>query len=479
MKITAATLVLILLPFTILVVVCILQRMRLVLLRQRLSSSMHNTVEINHFLSLFSRNLKGGQNLAEWMNVTARYVAERIDARSVCIFIRTDGVYKAAGISGLFPLVRKSLSLNYAMTKPKYLLEQLKGETFRPGDGIIGEVAQTRKDIILENAMEDPRVLSYEPVIPVDCLMAVPLIDEGEVVGVICAVNTTETEMDHFTADQIARFKFIATQALLAQNVLDAYSHLAEQQRISQELNFARVLQQSLLPKSMPVWGRFSVHAFSRASKEVSGDFYDFVELDKNRLMVIIGDACGKGIPACMVMTMTRSYIRANMKHFVSLKDFLSDLNDNLYKVTGDERYVTLACCILNREDFSFEYARAGHTELMLFVREHLRSFYPDGSGIGLLPSEFTSFDTFSMEFTPGMRAFLFTDGLNEATDAREHKEEFGVKRLRKLFQDSCSKNVTPDEFFNNTLKEIEDFAGYENGEGQEDDLTMVMIRHL
>ena len=83
------------------------------------------------------------------------------------------------------------------------------------------------------------------------------------------------------------------------------------------------------------------------------------------------------------------------------------------------------------------------------------------------------------MEFTPGMRAFLFTDGLNEATDAREHREEFGVKRLRKLFQDSCSKNVTPDEFFNNTLKEIEDFAGYENGEGQEDDLTMVMIRHL
>ena len=479
MKITAATLVLILLPFSILVLVCIFQRIRLNLLRQRLSSAMHNTVEISHFLSLFSRNLKGGQNLAEWMNVTARYVAERIDARSVCIFIRTDGVFKAAGLSGLFPLVRKNLSLNYAMTKPKYLLEQIKGESFRPGDGIIGEVAQTRKEIILENAMEDPRILSYEPVIPVDCLMAVPLIDEGEVVGVICAVNTAETERDHFSADQIARFRFIATQALLARNVLDAYSHLAEQQRISQELNFARVLQQSLLPDSMPVWGRFSIHAFSRASKEVSGDFYDFVELDKNRLMVLIGDACGKGIPACMVMTMTRSYIRANIKHFVSLKDFLSDLNDNLYQVTGDERYVTLACCILNRENFTFEYARAGHTELMLFIRDHLRTFYPDGSGIGLLPSEFTSFDTFNMEFTPGMSAFLFTDGLNEATDAREHQEEFGVKRLRKLFQDSCSKNVTPDEFFRNTLREIEEFAGYENGEGQEDDLTMVMIRHL
>ncbi|MBP5182306.1 MAG: SpoIIE family protein phosphatase [Lentisphaeria bacterium] len=479
MKITLATLILFLLPFAVLLIMCVVQRMRLVLLRQRLSSAMHNTVEMNHFLSLFSRNLKGGQNFNEWMNITARYVAERVDARSVCIFLRSGEVFKAAGISGLFPLVRKSLSLNYAMTKPKYLLEQLKGETFLPGDGIIGEVAQTGRDIILENAMDDPRVLSYEPVIPVDCLMAVPLINEGEVVGVMCAVNTTENERDSFSADQIARFKFIATQVLLAQNVLDAYSHLAEQQRLSQELNFARVLQQSLLPQSMPVWGRFSIHAFTRASKEVSGDFYDFVELDDNRLMVIIGDACGKGIPACMVMTMTRSYIRANIKRFTSLKEFLSDLNDNLYKVTGDERYVTLACCILNKVDFTIEYARAGHTELMLFIRDHLRSFYPDGSGIGLLPSEFTSFDTFRMDFTPGMRAFLFTDGLNEATNARDHKEEFGVTRLRTLFQESCRREDTPDEFFNRTLKEIESFAGYENGESQEDDLTMVLIRHL
>ena len=476
MKIPVIILVLLGFAALILIAVCVYQRARIYLLRRRLKTAMHNSVEISNFLALFSRNLKTKAEFDNWMNVTARYVAELVDAQSVCIFGRDGDLLRAAGGSGPFPLLHKTS--NYVMTKPKYILEQLRRERLRIGDGILGGVAQTNQEIVIEDAMNDERVGMIDPIVPIDCLMAVPLSNEGVVTGVMCAVNSGEHGSTSFTSEQLSQFKFIATQVVLAQNILAAYANLSEQQRINQELEFARNMQRSLLPESFPVWGSFSVQAFTRASKEVSGDFYDFVQIDDDRLLVVIGDACGKGIPACMIMFMTRSFIRSNIDRFTSLKDLLLELNDNLYRDTGDERYITLGCCLLNKRDMTLEYARGGHTELLVYVREHIRVIYPDGSALGILPSELSDFDCFNMEFTPTMSVLMFTDGINEATSPRTN-EYFGVKRLTDLYKESCLRGDSPEDLIYNVINTVDTFAETPNGEGQEDDQTMVIIRHI
>ena len=129
-------------------------------------------------------------------------------------------------------------------------------------------------------------------------------------------------------------------------------------------------MQRSLLPKTFPVWGNFSVQAFTRASKEVSGDFYDFVQIDDDRLLVVIGDACGKGIPACMIMFMTRSFIRSNIDRFTSLKDLLLELNENLYR---DTEMSVILPGVLSAEQAGHDagYARGGHTGCCV-CREHI-----------------------------------------------------------------------------------------------------------
>ena len=308
--------------------------------------------------------------------------------------------------------------------------------------------------------------------------MAIPTISEGVVTGVICAVNSVQENHSYFTAEQFSRFKFIAAQVELAQRILEAYSKLSEQQRLNQELEFARNLQRSLLPETFPVWGFFSVQAFTRASKEVSGDFYDFVQIDDDRLLVVIGDACGKGIPACMITAMTRSFIRANIDRFTSLMDLLLELNDNLYRDAGAGRYITLGCCLLNRRDSTLEYARGGHTELLIYIREHIRSIFPDGAGIGLLPSEDVEFDTLCIEFSPNMSVLMFTDGINEATSPK-NGEYFGVSRLTDLYRESCLSKEEPAAFIQRAILAVDDFAQTPNGDGQEDDQTIVMIRHI
>ena len=457
----------------------VIARTRLAISRKRLRIAMHNSVEINNFLSLFSQSMKSKSDLENWMNVTARYVLELVEAQSVCIFTLEDNLLKPVGVSGPFPLFHKATS-NYVMTKPKYLLEQLKSERIAVGQGIVGEAAEHKREMILGGKdLDRAKLYVTDPLVPIKCIMALPLISEGEVTGVICAVNNMQEEdEDHFNSEQFGRFRFIASQVELARRIIVAYSKLSEQQRLNQELEFARNLQRSMLPETVPVWGQFSVHAYTRASKEVSGDFYDFVQIDADRLLVVIGDACGKGIPACMITSMTRSFIRANMDRYTSLMDLMLELNNNLHRDTGAGRYITLGCCVLNRRDSTLEYVRGGHTELLVYVREHIRAIYPDGAGIGLLPGDAVEFDTLCIEFTPEMSVLMFTDGINEAVAPRTG-EYFGVSRLKELYLASCIAKEEPETFIRKTFNAVDKFAQTPGGEGQEDDQTIVLIHHI
>ena len=442
------------------------------ILRRKIEDALHKKAEITNFLSLFSQNLRTVQEIDSSMNMTARYVADLIEAQSICIFFLEGEYLKAAGVSGAFPPLHKSTQ--YVMTKPRYILESLKREKIKIGEGIIGEIAAKKDYLYLEDASKDPRISGTDTVVPIRTMMAVPLISDANVTGVICAVNNRRNDKA-FSAEQFSNFKFIASQVVLAQNIVQVYSNLSRQQRISQELEFARQLQASLLPKTFPSWDQFVVQSFTRSSKEVNGDFYDFVQIDENRLLIVIGDACGKGIPACMIMAMTRSFIRSCVDRFTNLKELLRDLNYNLFRDTDEERFITLACCLLNKKDSTLEYARAGHTGLFLYVRDHIRRIFPSGSALGILPNELSNFDTISLEFTPDMSILLFTDGLCEAIN--EKGEEYGNDRLEKEYLNSCMTNDKPEETINRIIESVDDFTG--NQENQLDDQTMVIIKHL
>lgn len=465
--------VLLILALALLALAFIYSRIRMAILRSKLKTAMHNTAEISNFLNLFSRNITKMGDAREWLSITARYVADLVEAQSLCIFtLDDDGVYRANGIAGAFPPLFKTDS--YVMTKPKYILDALRKEKIKLGEGIIGTVAQKREELLITDPA-DKRIANLGTSVAIETLMAVPMIDEGVCSGVICAVNSKHQLERAFNRDQFGRLKFIAGQVVLAQNILKAYSNLSEQQRINQELDFARNLQSALLPKSFPDWGAFKIHAFTRGSKEVSGDFYDFVEIDHDRMLVVIGDACGKGIPACMIMAMARAFIRANIGRFNTMRELLYELNDNLCRDTADGRYITLGLCMLNKRESTMEYARAGHSELFVYVRNHIRSINPDGAGLGLIPSELAEFDTFCSEFTPDMEILLFTDGINEATSP--FGEYFGTERIKDIFMKSCLEGDMPETSIDKIMNAVDEFT--ENPQAQADDQTMVIIRHI
>ena len=436
-------------------------------LRERIKDVLHQKAEIGNFLSLFSHSLREIEKIENSMNTTARYIADLVEAESVCIYEVREDSLQATGVSGAYPLLMSAS--DYMMTKPRYLLEVLRNEKVVIGTGLIGRVGEDREPLLIEEAFNDPRLKDYPNSGNVDTMMVVPMVHDANLTGVICAINSRHSGA--FSPEQFSRLRFISSQVILAQNLISVYRDLSKQQRINQELEFARQLQASLLPSASPVWDQFAIHAFTRSSKEVNGDFYDFIEIDENRLLVVLGDACGKGVPACMLTAMTRSFIRSSVRHFENIESFLREINQNLFRDTDEERFVTLACCLLDRRNSLIEYARAGHTELLAYTHEHIRKIYPIGSALGILPDELASFDSICLEFSEGMSMLLFSDGITEALNADD--EEYGLERLQDEFRVSRNAGDSSEETLEKIINSASEFAVE-----QIDDQTMILINH-
>jgi phosphoserine phosphatase RsbU/P len=437
-------------------------------LRTKVRDIMHQRNEIENFLNLFSQSLERVEILQDSMNTTARYVADLVEAESICIFECENNELVASGLCGLFPL---SDAGKYLATKPRYILEYLRRNPIPFGNGLLGRAAVEREPILIDNP-DDHRLADLHTIATVSSLILMPMVKNSELTGLICAVNN-RVSPGPFTKEQFNRLKFISSQVLLAQDLVRVYANLSRQQRITQELEFARNLQASLLPTEFPEWGDFSFYGYSRSSKEVGGDFYDFVQIDDDQLLVVIGDACGKGIPACMLMAMTRSFIRSATEHFTTLEELLLEVGRNIYRDTDEENFITLACCVVNRREGLVEYARAGHTELLAYVRQHVRKIYPKGTALGLLPSEFNSYDSFCMSCAHQMSFLLFTDGINEVINAGS--EEYGLERLQAVFEKAGKEGLSPEETSKLIMAEVDEFSG--GGEFQFDDQTMVVIQ--
>ena len=427
--------------------------------------------EITNFLSRFSSGLQEEDGVEGAMHAAARHVAEQTDAESVAIYEVSGNELRVIGVCGTYPLIHSSNQLLFS--RHHHLFEALRREEIPIGRGFLGGLATTRQAELVPDASADPRFTEYPDFANFGSVMAIPLLREGILVGVVCAATNRLRPGSPFSEAQFERLRLLSGQVQMVQNLIKVYSEISERERIDQELDFARHLQQSLLPPAFPAWDQFSIDAYTRSAKEVNGDFYDFVEIDDDRLLIIIGDASGKGIPACMLTAMTRSYARcfAAAGSFTTLSDFLRKINEKLFQDTDADRFITLGCCLLSRKNSLLEFGRAGHTDLVSYVHGHIRTFSPAGTGLGILPDDFANFDTICLAIEPGSSVMMYSDGLSEALN--KEQEEFGLARLTEVFKASCEVGGTPQAVINRVMDSVITYEVEQN-----DDQTIVLIRH-
>lgn len=216
----------------------------------------------------------------------------------------------------------------------------------------------------------------------------------------------------------------------------EAYAELqaAQQQIIAKrmlerELQVAKEIQESILPKTLPVFPGLELGALMRPARAVGGDLYDLIPLSSDRLGVMIGDVSDKGVPAAIFMALVRSLLRAEASRMTSPAAVLREVNRHLMDMNAAELFVTIIYGILDCRNNEFTFARAGHELPFLFRADgsEIEPIQHPGLALGLFDPIALSEQT--LHVTPGSCLVLYTDGAMDAIDPQG--ERFGRERLR------------------------------------------------
>jgi len=248
-----------------------------------------------------------------------------------------------------------------------------------------------------------------------------------------------------------------------------AQAQIIEKEKLERELEVARQIQLSILPRSLPQNGRFEFAARMIPMSAVGGDFYDVLQLENGSLAVAVGDVTGHGVPAALLMALTVTLLRAEARRIESPSEVLQAVNRELMAVNDTGRFVTVLYGILDDSSGTFHYARAGHS--LPLVVDARRQPVEVGHGVGQPLGLFEELlvDEASLDLVPGSMLLLYTDGVTEAVDAQG--EFFGDERLLAALQ---SINGTgPDQTCEAIWSALQ---AYQAGASQEDDVTLLAV---
>jgi len=230
----------------------------------------------------------------------------------------------------------------------------------------------------------------------------------------------------------------------------------------------------SFLPKSNPTSYKLDIASRCAPAREVGGDYYDFIELDKKRLAVAVGDVSGKGTQAAFYMTLTKGFLRALTKISQSPAEILSQVNKLFYENVDRGVFISLVFGIFDLERRVLRMARAGHNPLIVrkIHSKKVQLANPVGLALGLDGGgKFAkSIEEEKISFQAGDLFVFYTDGFPEAMN--KAKEEFGEERLLKAVEQFANK--TSDEILEGIFAEMKSFAGKAP---QHDDMTLVVVK--
>jgi serine phosphatase RsbU (regulator of sigma subunit) len=241
-----------------------------------------------------------------------------------------------------------------------------------------------------------------------------------------------------------------------------------QRQRLEQELDIAREIQQALLPRGFVDFPHLSISAVNTPCHAVGGDYFDVFPMSEDRTAFVIADVAGKGIGAALLTTMLQGALTGMTIGADPVRVF-HRINDFLCAHSDIGRYATMFFGVLDREG-NLDYLNAGHPSPLLLRHGNVSEIFTQGSfPVGLIPD--AQYAAVRERLEPGDTLVLFSDGVTEAADLQEHM--FGVPRLSELL---AGHHDTPlDQLQKKVVDSVENFA---RGASQADDITLLLIRY-
>ena len=348
--------------------------------------------------------------------------------------------------------------------------QTIEDPAFQVSRGVVERVAREGTPQLTSDAQSDQWLSARQSVVILGLrsILCVPLQFKGDMIGVIYVDNRLQVGL--FTPDDLDLLTAIAATAAVAIENARLYQLAVEKGRIERELQVAREVQTSLLPRHTPQVEGWEFAAFWQPAREVAGDFYDFIP--GARLGLVIADVSDKGMPAALFMALSRSIVRASMAQALSPADGITQANRLICADATNGMFVTLFYAQLDPATGELAYVNAGHNPPLLLRAESHELIELRRTGMVLGIDEATRYHQRTMRLQAGDLVLLYTDGVTDALDAQG--QEFGLERLRRIMLDH--RNASAAELAATLDGDVTEFSG---AAARFDDITVVVAKRL
>jgi sigma-B regulation protein RsbU (phosphoserine phosphatase) len=380
----------------------------LVLRDARLFTSTKRTLTKLSFLVEASKALNSTLDLSELLSRILDVAKSQVDAERGTLFLLD------RGSSEIWSLIAHGLE---------------KQEIRLPvGKGIAGHVAVTGEIINIPDAYADPR---FNPEVDKRTgyvtrnILCLPIRNKtGKIIAVLQLLNKRAGPFSQEDADFLLTLS--AHMALALENA-QLHQELLEKERLEKEMALARGIQLSLLPETTPNLEGFEISLVNEPCYAVGGDYYDFLSIGPNTLLIVIADVEGKGVASALVMSNLQAALRALILHLHSLNEIVETLNRKLLINSRSRKYLSMFVGLIDLKRKSLHYINCGHVPPVI-VRPENRSVRLTEGGMVIGLFENAEFERGHEKLQPGDVMVLCTDGITEAMDAED--EEYGLDRL-------------------------------------------------
>lgn len=302
-----------------------------------------------------------------------------------------------------------------------------------------------------------------------DIKLVIALRFQNEKIGVVGVGAPANNEA--YGKEQVDFLQSLGNLALLTIQKTYFLEERIEKQRMEEELNLAKTIQEGLLPSPIPSISGFDLEATNISSRQVGGDYFDIVQTPDGGHILAIADVTGKGVPASLLMANLQSMLHALAPIDITLAEATGSINDIIHNNTPADKFITFFWGKISKDGSRFHYVNAGHNPPLLFRKGNPHPVELDAGGVilGAMPS-LMPYESSVIEFQPGDVLLLYTDGVTEAMNP-DQSEEYEEKRLIECVNahlEGASKEIMDSI--------IEDITQFSNGV-QYDDITLLVLK--
>ena len=360
------------------------------------------------------------------------------------------------------------LTKNVAPDKVDLLKEQLQRRSEQPEiiDPLPGPPRLRRKKSPLRHKKHRMLQLTdYRSV------LWIPLVVRNTTVGAMVVLKEVA---DGFNKETVSIVSTFASQACISVENFQLLGETLVNERYREELNIASRVQRSLLPAKPASNEAFDVEVFSEAADQVGGDYYDLYQINEHKFIIIIADVSGKGTSAAFNMSQMKGVFHSLAQLDLTPDQFLAHANNALGRCLEKTSFITASFFVVDTQQHTVEFARAGHTPTLYYRASDREAFYLElrGLGLGIIRNEnFNKYiEVDRITYRAGDMIVLYTDGITEA--ANEQKEEYGFDRLRCVVERHAAE--APNMIQKALIQSLYDFC---RGNPLDDDYTTLIIK--